>query len=376
MYRDVSRFNPCFSWIAAVLLALAGCTQPPPRGAEPQGATDGPKFVVDPFWPKPLKDNGIFAQIAGLAVDARDHVWVVHRPRSLLADEKNAKPDQPTARCCTMVPPVTEFDADGNLVQGWGGPGQGYDWPKNEHGIYVDAADHVWLAGNDPADNMILKFTRDGKFLMQIGHPGKSEGSNSKTQLGRPANMEVDIAANELYVADGYGNKRIVVFDATTGTYKRHWGAYGGVPSDDKMPAYSPSAPPSKQFANSVHCVRLSKDGLVYVCDRGNDRIQVFQKNGTFVTEFLGVQISALDTGDLLFSPDPAQRHIYIGDGQRGQIHILSRSDGKLLGSFGRHGRYAGEFRSLHNLATDSKGNIYTGEAGFGRRVQKFVRVN
>jgi DNA-binding beta-propeller fold protein YncE len=232
----------------------------------------------------------------------------------------------------------------------------------------------VWVAGNDPADHMILKFTRDGKFLMQIGHPGKSEGSNSKTQLGRPANMVVDVAANELFVADGYGNHRVVVFDAKTGAYKRHWGAYGGVPSDDKQPASGPSAAPSKQFANAVHCIRISNDGLVYVCDRGNTRIQVFQKNGTFVKELLGPQIPALDTGDLLFSPDPGQRFLYVSDGQKGQIHILARSDGKLLGSFARHGRYAGEFRSLHNLAIDSKGNIYTGEAGYGRRVQKFVR--
>jgi DNA-binding beta-propeller fold protein YncE len=358
--------------VIALLLTTA-CTQPAPRGAEPQGVAGGPRFAVDPFWPKPLKDNWIFAQIAGLAVDSRDHVWALHRPLTLLADEKSAKPGQRTALCCTMVPPVTEFDAEGNYVQGWGGPGQGYEWPKNEHGIYVDPEGYVWVAGNDATDNMILKFTRDGKFLMQIGRSGKSEGSNSRTQLGRPANMEVDVAANELYVADGYGNKRIIVFDSKTGAYKRHWGAYGGVPSDDKMPAYDPAAAPSKQFANAVHCVRLSKDGLVYVCDRGNRRIQVFRKDGTFVKEFLGVQMSAEDTGDLLFSPDTGQRHMYVSDGQRSQIHILSRSDGKLLGSFARHGRYAGEFRSLHNLAIDSKGNIYTGEAGFGRRVQKFV---
>jgi len=365
----------CFA-IAPVVGALIalGCTQPAPRGATPQGVPDGPKFAVDPFWPKPLKENWIFAQIAGLAVDSRDHVWVLHRPRTVLADEKGASKEPKGVRCCTMAPAVTEFDPEGNYVQGWGGPGAGYDWPKNEHGIYVDPEGYVWVAGNDPADNMILKFTRDGKFLMQIGHPGKSEGSNSKTQLGRPANMVVDAAAHELYVSDGYGNKRIAVFDSRTGAYKRHWGAYGGVPSDEKLPAYDPSSPPSKQFANSVHCVRLSNDGLIYVCDRGNTRIQVFQKNGAFVREILGRDISALDTGDLLFSPDAGQRFLYISDGQRSQILIVSRSEGKLLGSFARHGRYAGEFRSLHNLAMDSKGNIYTGEAGFGRRVQKFVR--
>ena len=360
--------------VIGVLVAI-GCAQPVPRGAVAQGAPDGPKFVVDPFWPKPLKGNWIVTQIAGLHVDTRDHVWILHRPNTLLADEKVAKTDQSTL-CCTVAPPVMQFDPDGNFVGGWGGPGPGYDWPKNEHGIYADPEGNVWVAGNDPADNMILKFTRDGKFLMQIGKPGKSEGSASTTQLGRPANMEMDVAANELYIADGYGNKRILVLDAKTGAYKRHWGAYGGTPSDDKMPAYSASAPPSKQFANAVHCVRLAKDGLVYVCDRGNNRIQVFQKNGTFVTEFIGVQMSATDTADLMFSPDPAQRHFYLADGQSSFIRIFSRSDGKQLGSFARHGRQAGEFRSLHNLGTDSKGNLYTGEAGSGRRLQKFVRVD
>ncbi len=363
--------------IALVIGAVAamGCAQPLPRGVVPQGAPDGPKFVVDPFWPKSLKDNWIVGQIAGLHVDTRDHVWVLHRTHTLLADEKVAKPDQSTL-CCIAAPAVMEFDAEGSFVRGWGGPGQGYDWPKNGHGLYVDSEGNVWVAGNDAADHMILKFTRDGKFLMQIGKPGKSEGSASMTQLGRPANMEVDIAANELYIADGYGNKRILVLDAKTGAYKRHWGAYGGTPSDDKLPAYSPAAPPSKQFANSVHCVRLSKDGLVYVCDRGNSRIQVFQKSGTFVTEFIGVKLTAMDTADLVFSPDSAQRHIYLADGRSSYIHIVSRSDGKPLGSFARHGRQAGEFRSLHNLGTDSKGNLYTGEAGFGRRLQKFVRVD
>jgi hypothetical protein len=359
-----------------VLLMLAmGCSQPEQRGAVPQGVADGPKFAVDPFWPKPLKENLIFGQIAGLAVDSRDHVWVLHRYRGLLADEKGGK-DHPEARCCRPLPPVVEFDAAGNYVQGWGGPAKGYDWPSNEHGLYIDPEGYVWVAGNDPQDNMILKFTPDGKFLLQIGRPGKSEGSNSKSQLGRPANMIVDAAANELFVADGYGNKRVVVFDSRTGAYKRHWGAYGGVPSDDKQAPYDPASPPSKQFANSVHCIRISNDGLVYVCDRGNNRVQIFRKDGTFVSEILGVRTTALDSGDLLLSPDATHRYVYLADAQRSQIHILARADGARLASFARHGRSAGEFRSLHNLAIDSKGNIYTGEAGFGRRVQKFVRSN
>jgi hypothetical protein len=369
----MKKFHLVLAPLLGALVAF-GCTQSTIRGGEPQGAAGGPRFVVDPFWLKPLKDNLIIGQIAGLHVDSRDHVWILHRPGTLLADEKGAKGGD-TARCCVAAPPVMEFDPQGNFVRGWGGPGQGYDWPKNEHGLYVDPDGNVWVAGNDAADHMILKFTREGRFLMQIGKPGKSEGSDSRTQLGRPANMEVDPAANELYIADGYGNKRILVLDAKTGAYKRHWGAYGGAPSDEKMAA-SPSGPPSKQFANAVHCVRLSKDGLVYVCDRGNTRIQVFRKDGTFVSELLGTQLPATDTADLVFSPDAAQRYLVVADGQSSYLRIVSRSDGKLLGSFARHGRQAGEFRSLHNLGTDSKGNLYTGEAGFGRRLQKFVKVD
>ena len=361
--------------LAGALIAL-GCTQSTIRGGEPQGAEGGPRYAVDPFWPKPLKGNQIIGQVAGLHVDSRDHVWILHRPNTLLADEKLSKGDPASPRCCVAAPAVLEFDPQGNLVRGWGGPGEGYDWPRNEHGLYVDAEGNVWVAGNDQADHMILKFTREGRFLMQIGKPGKSEGSGSRTQLGRPASMEVDAAANELYVADGYGNKRVLVLDAKTGAYKRHWGAYGGAPSDEKMPAYDPAATPSKQFANAVHCIRLSRDGLVYVCDRGNNRVQVFRKDGTYVREILGASLPGTDMTDLVFSTDAGQRHIIVADGQGGTLRILSRSDGKLLGSFSRHGRQAGEFRNLHNLGTDSKGNLYTGEAGFGRRLQKFVKVD
>ena len=367
-----------FAVLIATVLQISGCTQPAPRGAAPQGVPDGPKFVVDPFWPKPLKGNWIFGQVAGLSVDARDHVWIAHRPGTLLDDEKGALKDPPATRCCTAPPPVMEFDADGNFVRGWGGPGQGYDWPGNEHGVYVDAAGYVWVSGNGATDRHILKFTREGKFLMQIGSPGKQEGSASRTLLGRPAQTVVDVDAGELYVADGYQNRRVVVFDANTGAYKRHWGAYGGVPVDGKQPPYRPSSSPSKQFGNPVHCVRLSRDGLIYVCDRVNDRIQVFRKDGTFVKEFF-VEVQTLANGsvwDMTLSHDPQQRYLYVADGANGQVYILARDDGRKLGAFGRTGRYAGEFKWIHNIDVDSKGNIYTAEVGFGRRLQKFRLVS
>lgn len=350
------------------IIAAVGCAQQPATVVE----GDLPRYQVDPFWPKPLQDNWIFGQVTSVAVDNRDHVWVLHRPSTLLDDEKGAQQKVPTNRCCVPAPAVMEFDANGNFVQGWGGPGQGYDWPKNEHGIHVDNKDNVWISGNDPADHHILKFTRDGKFLLQVGKPGKSEGSNSRTQLGRPASIESDAAATEIYVGDGYGNRRVIVLDAATGAYKRHWGAYGAVPDDGKVDPYKPGAAPSKQFGNP-HCARPSRDGHLYVCDRPNNRIQVFRTDGTFVREFfVEPQTLSGPVADLALSRDVQQRYLFSADGSNSEIYILSRTDGKKLGAFGRPGRMAGEFRGIHNIAIDSKGNIYTAEVGFGRRVQKF----
>lgn len=337
-----------------------------------------PRFQVDPFWPKPLPDNWIVGQVAGIAVDKHDHIWIIHRPTTLLDDEKEAQKTPPATRCCKAAPPVMEFDAQGNLLRHWGGPGAGYEWPNNEHGIFVDDDDNVWLAGNDKSDHQILKFTPEGKFLTQIGKAGSTGGSNSTTQLGRPAHMVIDGQAGELYVADGYLNRRVIVFDAKTGAYKRHWGAYGRTPSDEKRAPYRPEAALSPQFANPVHCVRLSNDGLVYVCDRANDRIQVFRKDGSFVKEFR-VEPQTLANGsvwDLVLSIDPQQRYIFIVDGANNQVIVLARETGESLSKFGQSGRMAGQFKWVHNVAIDSKGNLYTAEVGWGRRMQKFSRTN
>jgi DNA-binding beta-propeller fold protein YncE len=355
--------------VAAGFLGAIGCAQQGTRIAE--GGV--PRYEVDALWPKPLQGNWLLGQVSSVAVDRHDHVWILHRPATLLPDEKGALAKPPANRCCTPAPAVLEFDQAGNLVQAWGGPGEGYDWPKNEHGIHVDAQDHVWISGNDDVDNHILKFTREGKFLLQIGKPGKSEGSNARAQLGRPAAIESYAAANEIFVGDGYGNHRVIVFDATTGAYKRHWGAYGAVPSDDKMPAYKPGAPASKQFGNP-HCVRIARDGLVYVCDRPNNRVQVFRPDGTYLREFF-VEAGTLTgpVADLVTSRDAAERFLFVADGSNSEVHILARDDGRKLGSFGRPGRMAGEFRNVHNMAIDSAGNIYTAEVGSGRRVQRFT---
>jgi hypothetical protein len=362
---------------AFTAVLLASCAQTPMTTA---AVGDVPQFHVDAAWPQALPEKDgvqlVFGQVAGIAVDPRNgHVWAIHRPGTLLPDEVDPKTKQAvTHTCCGAMPPVVEFDAQGRFLRGWGGPGAGYQWPKQEHGISIDDEGNVWLAGNAVGDNQILKFAQDGRFLLQIGHAGPSEGSNSTTQLGRPAHMIV--SRGELFVADGYGNHRVIVFDANTGAYKRHWGAYGARPSDEKVPAYEPAQPPSRQFGNPVHCVRMSHEDLLYVCDRVNDRIQVFTREGQFKQEIRVDPLTAADGSvwDMVFSEDPQQRFMYVGDGSNGRVYILRRSDGQPVGQFGRTGHMAGEFKWIHNMAIDAQGSLYTAEVGYGRRMQRFVR--
>ena len=334
-------------------------------------AGEAPKFQVDAAWPKTLPNNWIMGQAAGVAVDAQDHVWVIQRPGSLTEDEKGATLNPPRSKCCRPAPPVMEFDQEGNLLQAWGGPGAGYDWFDNEHGITVDHKGFVWVGGNGANDGHILKFTRDGKFVLQIGKKGPQTGSADTTRLGKPADTTVDPATNEIYVADGYGNHRVIVFDADTGAYKRHWGAYGKPPSDEKLPPYDQKA---AQFGNPVHCVKLAKDGLLYVCDRMNNRIQVFRKDGTFVKEFPLVGETRGNGGVWYLDiwPDRAQSFLLNADGENNEVRTLMRDSGEVLAAFGRSGRNAGEFHWVHNLAIDSKGNIFTTEVDTGKRAQKF----
>jgi DNA-binding beta-propeller fold protein YncE len=292
---------------------------------------------------------------------------VIQRPKTLTADEKAASLNPPTTKCCVPAPPVMEFVQNGTL--------HGYDWPQNEHGIHIDPKGIVWIGGNGDEDGQILKFTKDGKFVLQIGHPGAQTNSGDTSRLGRPANMTVDDAAHEIFVADGYYNHRIVVFDSETGAFKRMWGAYGKPPTDNKMPAYDPSASPSPQFANPVHCVKLARDGLVYVCDRTNDRIQAFREDGTFVKEFF-VEKNTLANGsvwDLDLFPDEKETWLLNADGANNEVRTLDRDTGEILGAFGRNGRQADEFHWIHNLAIDSRGNVFTTEVDTGKRAQKFL---
>ena len=361
-----------FLTVVAMLSAAAAILQ---RAVSAQAAKPSqvPLFQVDPLWPKPLPNKWVIGSTVGLSIDARDHVWIIYRLSTLDDNEKAGT--LKNGECCFAAPQVLEFDPDGNVASSFGGPGAGYEWPDSEHGIFVDHKDNVWISGNGAKDSELLKFSRQGKFLMQIGKKGQSKGSNDTANVKMAANMEVDPTTNELFVADGYGNKRVIVYDADTGAYKRHWGAYGSTPDDTPLGAYNPDAPAPKQFRGPVHCASLSKDGLVYVCDRTANRIQVFQKNGTFVKEtFLSKRTLASGAvWDIDFSKDPQQQFLYSADGMNNRFDVLLRQPLQHLTSYGQGGHLPGTFYGMHNVAVDSKGNIYTVETWGGKRVQKFV---
>jgi DNA-binding beta-propeller fold protein YncE len=337
-------------------------------------AKQAPIFEVDPYWPKPLPNHWVLGSTIGLSVDSKDHVWIIHRPATVEDNFKAADFSPAVGVCCKVAPPVLEFDQEGNLVSSWGGPGAGYEWPESNHGITVDQKDNVWIGGNGNTDTQILKFTRAGKFLLQVGKQNVHNGSNDLQNFWRPAKIYPDPAANEIYIADGYGNRRVIVLDADTGKYKRHWGAYGNKPDDAPVPAYSPGDPPSKQF-NTVHCADVSKDGFVYVCDRVNDRVQVFTKDGKFVKEafFDKNTLRSGSVWDMTFSRDPQQTYIYMANGVDEKISVVLRSSLEVLTSFGDGGRQPGQFFGVHNLDTDSKGNLYATETYSGARVQRFL---
>ena len=359
-----------------------------------QGSGGIPTFEYDPTWPKPLPNNWIVGNIGAMTLDAQDHIWVAQRPGGTtnLSERYGI---EGIGDCCFPAPPVMEFDQAGNLLQSWGpihddegqllgkqvwGPHPEIEWPTGEHGIFVDHRGNVWV-GNMQDPSQILKFTRDGKrLLLRIGKR-EAASSNDTTALAGTTGLWVDPNTNELYAADGYRNRRVIVFDADTGAYKRHWGAYGKKPADGpqggspvegdyietirRNPNFK-----SQQFA-SVHDVSLSKDGMVYVSDRVNNRIQVFKTDGTYVNEL------RVSTGGgfgaafaLAFSPD--ERFIYLADGQNKKVHIIQRSDMRVVGAFGTGGRGGGQFLVLHDIVVDSQGNIYTGETVNNNRLQKF----
>ena len=356
----------------------------------PQASKEIPKFEVVPGWAK-IPNGWVLGQVASAAADEKDHIWILHRPRVVRAGQKTG-------------PPVMEFDADGTYVQGWGGDGPGYDWPSSEHGIYVDPKGFVWIGGQGNEDQ-ILKFTKAGKFVMQIGKRGSKKTNKDTKNFSKPADVFVYAKTNELFVADGYGNKRIIVFDADTGAYKRMWGAYGKEPQDDPPEAAQPaegargrggrganltrvpakdlpdSDPQPAQFS-TIHGVKVSNDGLVYAADRGGKRVQVFTTEGKYITqawvdrwcETAGEGCGNGQTvASVAFSGDPEQRFLYVASRSPARIWVYDRKTMQPLDSFGRPGVAPGEFFVLHHMTTDSKGNLFTSEVQDGRRLQKFA---
>jgi DNA-binding beta-propeller fold protein YncE len=315
-----------------------------------------------------------------VAVDSHDNVWVFHRPGTIPDGEKAASLNPPQAECCIPAPPVMAFNTDGKFLRAWGGPGQGYEWFTSEHGIFVDDRDNVWLSGNAKEDNQILKFTSTGKLVLQIGHSGKNTGSNDTENLGGPAGLFVHRRTSELFVADGYFNHRVIVFDANTGAYKRHWGAYGKRPEDDyKFPARAQllQAPAAPQFHNPVHSVVVSNDDLVYVADRTNNRFQVFRLDGAFVREVFIARNTLQAEGTVhhfAFSPDKEQRFLYVVDGSNKVVRVLNRQTLEIVANIGGHaGHNAREFFHIHSAAVDSKGNLFLGEVNNGQRYYRYA---
>jgi sugar lactone lactonase YvrE len=404
------------NWVVAatfVLSATLGLGSAALVRAQGQ-ALQAPTFQVDPLWPKPLPNHWLLGSAVGVAVDSRDHVFVLNLPNSFNArTEIGAAQTPPTGECCFPAPNVLEFDPEGNLVGHWGGPGEGFAWPSANNGIAIDPRDNLWIGGVGGSDTQVLKFAKNGRFVAQFGKPGvappppptaadtayqgvagggRGAGGGAGGRGGRggppplPANsasmesfggaaaVSFDARTNEAFIADGSRNRRVAVVDINTGAIKRVWGAYGAKPDDAAPAAYTPGAPPSRQFS-TVTCAELSVDGLVYVCDRQNNRIQVFRKNGTFVKErVIAPQTrGAGSVWDIAFSRDPQQRFLYVADGMNMKVHIVDRQSLEPVTAFGDGGRMPGQFFAVHSIATDSKGNIYTTETLEGKRVQKFL---
>jgi DNA-binding beta-propeller fold protein YncE len=325
-----------------------------------------PIFEVDRAWPKvPAKWK--LGDASSFAVDAQDNVWLLHRPRTL-------KPDQ----AAMAAPPVIVFDTAGNFIKAWGGAGSGYEWPEREHGLHIDYKGFVWLGGNNcptnglaglkpVADDQLLKFTEDGKFVMQIGRSNQSKGNADTRNLHRPADAWVYPQTNELFVADGYGNHRVAVFDADTGAFKRMWGAFANKPvDDDHCQVVTPTSfsDPGPQNFSILHAIRVARDGMVYVADREYRRVQMFTRDGKFVKQV--VNTSGPFARNLALSPDPEQQFLYVGGGDG--IFILDRKTLEIIGTV----RPPGILGAGHQIATDSKGNLYIAQTTAGMQKLTF----
>jgi sugar lactone lactonase YvrE len=361
-----------------VMVAVATVSNNTTQAQGSTSATRFPVFEVDASWPRQLPNNWVLGQTPGVAVDSHDHIWVLHRPRTV-----------PEAQRAQAAPPLLEFDADGKLLHAWGGPAAGFDWPDSEHGVFVDYQDNVWIGGSSPtstsltkrSDDMLLKFTMDGKFLLQIGGPDKSGGNADNKSVNKPADAFVHQKTNELYVADGYGNRRVLVLDAHTGAFKRMWGAFGNTPIDPQpvtagrgAVAFDIDGPGSQQFGGPVHAVKVSTDDLVYVADRQNRRLQVFSPAGKYITQTFINRTGPANgsVAGIAFSPDRAQQFMYLADYGNSHIVVMDRKSLTILYQFGTRSAAAGDFQGAHHLAANSKGDLVVVEVAPGNRVQRF----
>ena len=370
-----SRRDSAFTLALVLSLGLSGCGSD--SGETGAVARDGgvPTFLVDPTWPREMPNDWIMGAVTAVFVDAQDHVWVTHLPETLTPEETSAVQDPPIGMCCVPAPVVIEFDAEGEVVQAWGDPSTQdiSEFPRNAHGLFVDHNDFVWVGTF--RHHRVMKFTRDGQLVMTIGEYEVNRGSNDPDMLGGPAGIWVDPETNEVYIADGYRNRRVVVYEGETGTYLRHWGAYGETPDDDyDFGDRDPAGPPPRQFS-TVHGLTGSRDGMIYVADRRGNRIQVFDQSGTFVAEKIIAPLtrSSGSAFVIALSPDPEQQWLHLADGTNHKVWTLRRSDLELVSDFGRGGRQVGQFLRPHGMGIDSQGNLYVGEASTGRRVQKFT---
>ena len=361
----------------AVLTATLALLVAGPIHPTAQQPPQAPRFEVDPAWPS-IPNHWVLGEVTSISVDRRDHIWVLHVPQSI-----------PEAQRANAAPPVLEFDAAGKLLTSWGGPGNGSVWPGREHGIFVDANDFVWIGGRagwprpttpGVSDDMVLKFTMTGKLVMQIGHSGQSKGNVDTENVHQATDVFVDTVAKEVYVADGYGNKRVIVFDSESGAFKRMWGAFGNPPPPTlaanpatPQPQTTPDGPPEFGLP---HAIKVSRDGIVYLADRINNRIQLFTTAGKFLKQVRltneGSTVVPVPAG-FAFSPDKNQQFLYVVDSGPMRVVILDRATMTQIGVIGMKGSNPGEFDIVHHMAADSKGNLYTAEIVNQRRAQRFV---